>query len=120
MAAKKVTEESTKAAEVVRKKSTVSYEEMLRGFHNIPRKATIGKSVAESFPQSVKPEKCVDKSEEKAREKKAVKDMKRLLVLLEKSMIGETNEKDLQEITNTGQWLESIAVLKEYVETLEY
>ena len=43
MAAKKVTEESTKEAEVARKKSTLSYEEMLMGFHNIPRKATIGK-----------------------------------------------------------------------------
>lgn len=102
------------------KKAAVSYEDMLKGFNNIPRMAETGKSIAKNNSQSMKSDKWTDKSDEKTKEKQAVKDMKRLLVLMEKSIIGEISDKELHEITNTGQWLESIAVLKEYIATLEY
>ena len=102
------------------KKAAVSYEDMLKGFNNIPRMAETGKSIAKNNSQSMKSDKWTDKSDEKTKEKQAVKDMKRLLVLMEKSIIGEISDKELHEITNTGQWLESIAVLKEYIATFEY
>lgn len=107
---------ATKKRNTVTKK--VSYETVLEDFNNIPRKAEARKSTVKDSSQSMKSERCVDKNDEKTKEKQAVKDMKRLLVLMEKSVIGEISDKELQEIADTGKWLESIAVLKEYVETL--
>ncbi len=114
------TAKSAARNKVANRKATVSYEDMLRGFNNIPRMAETGKSVAKNSSQSMKSDKSADKNDERTKEKQAVKDMKRLLVLMEKSIIGEISDMELHEITNTGQWLESIAVLKEYIATLEY
>ncbi len=100
------------------KKATVSYEDMLKGFNTIPRKAETGKSISKNSLQSMKSDKSADKNDERTKEKQAVKDMKRLLVLMEKSIIGEISDKELHEIASTERWLGSIAVLKEYVETL--
>ncbi len=100
------------------KKATVSYEDMLKGFNTIPRKAETGKSISKNSLQSMKSDKSADKNDERTKEKQAVKDMKRLLVLMEKSIIGEISDKDLHEIVSTERWLGSIAVLKEYVKTL--
>lgn len=116
--AKKVAVVKTTKSSSNVKKATISYEDMLKGFNTIPRKAETGKSISKNSLQSMKSDKSAEKNDERTKEKQAVKDMKRLLVLMEKSIIGEISDKELHEIASTGRWLGSIAVLKEYVETL--
>ena len=88
-----------------------AYEEMLEGYEKIPRD-TAEKSSKGSVQQG--------ESAENKKEQKAIKDMRRLLVLLEKSIIGNQDEKDKRELRdNAKQWTESIAVLKEYIEVSE-
>lgn len=88
-----------------------AYEEMLEGYEKIPRD-TAEKSSKGSVQQG--------EPAENKKEQKAIKDMRRLLVLLEKSIIGNQDEKDKRELRdNAKQWTESIAVLKEYIEVSE-
>lgn len=88
-----------------------AYEEMLEGYEKIPRD-TAEKSSVGGVQQG--------ESAENKKERKAIKDMRRLLVLLEKSIIGNQGEKDKRELRdNIKQWMESIAVLEEYIEVSE-
>lgn len=80
------------------------FEEMLKGFENIPREERSN----------------IEKDTDNTKEQKAIKDMRRLLVLLEKRIMGKLDEKDTRGIHNHAeQWMESIAVLREYIQESE-
>lgn len=96
--------------------TAIAYEDMLKQFNNIPRKKSADSSVKSDLKET-EDNMQMDGTAKNMREQKAIKDMRRLLVFLEKSIVGKIEEKDLQEIQdNTEQWLKSIDVLRNYIE----
>ena len=102
-------EQKNNINEVKEKTTSDSFKNMTEGFESISK---------DTASEDSKDDGQQEKGTDIVKEKKAIKDMRRLLALLEKRIIGKLDEKDTQEIhDNARQWVESIAVLRKYVET---